>query len=107
MSLETAQRPAATAEVTPAIPLPPLPAHWRSLPRVFVHRPGARGTAGAGRQHEASLSYAETFLRAVVLGRVLTRMLGPEPYVGLLVPPTVPSAVANLRWHCSARSPST
>ena len=45
---------------------------------------------------KASLTYADTFLRAVVLGRVLKRLLGPEKYVGLLVPPTVPTAVANL-----------
>src|SRR4051812_18215123 len=97
MSLETAQKPAATAEVTPAIPLPPLPAHWRSLPRVFVHQARSLGARPAlADSMKTSLSYTDTFLRAVVLGRVLTRLLGPEKYVGLLVPPSVPSTVANL-----------
>jgi acyl-[acyl-carrier-protein]-phospholipid O-acyltransferase/long-chain-fatty-acid--[acyl-carrier-protein] ligase len=45
---------------------------------------------------KASLTYGQTLLRAVVLSRVLKRHLGPEPYVGLLLPPTVPSAVANI-----------
>ena len=33
---------------------------------------------------------------ALVLGRVLEREWGPATHVGLLVPPTVPAAVANL-----------
>ena len=43
-----------------------------------------------------SLSYADTFLRAVALARVLERELGPEEHVGVFVPPSVPGAVANL-----------
>ena len=38
----------------------------------------------------SSLSYADTFLRAVALGRVLERELGPAEYVGVFVPPSVP-----------------
>ena len=44
----------------------------------------------------ASLTYGQTLLRALVLGRVLEREWGPAAHVGLLVPPTVPAAVANL-----------
>jgi acyl-[acyl-carrier-protein]-phospholipid O-acyltransferase/long-chain-fatty-acid--[acyl-carrier-protein] ligase len=44
----------------------------------------------------AKLTYADTLLRALALGRVLARELGTSRYVGLLIPPTVPSAVANL-----------
>jgi acyl-[acyl-carrier-protein]-phospholipid O-acyltransferase/long-chain-fatty-acid--[acyl-carrier-protein] ligase len=44
----------------------------------------------------ASLTYGQTFLRALVLGRVLARTVGPAPSVGLLIPPNVPCAVANL-----------
>jgi acyl-[acyl-carrier-protein]-phospholipid O-acyltransferase/long-chain-fatty-acid--[acyl-carrier-protein] ligase len=44
----------------------------------------------------AKLTYGEALLRSVALGRVLARSLGPAPYVGLFLPPTVPSAVANL-----------
>ncbi len=45
---------------------------------------------------KASLTYGEVFIRACVLARVLRRLLGPEPYVGVLLPPTVPSAVTNV-----------
>ena len=44
----------------------------------------------------ATLTYGDTFLRALVLGRVLSRTWGPARHVGLMVPPTVPAAVANL-----------
>ena len=52
---------------------------------------------GHGRQHggEPDL-WPDTLLRALVLGRVLAREWGPASHVGLLVPPTVPAAVANL-----------
>jgi acyl-[acyl-carrier-protein]-phospholipid O-acyltransferase/long-chain-fatty-acid--[acyl-carrier-protein] ligase len=97
MSLETAARPAKTASIAPDRPLPPLPPHWRSLPRAFVHRvrmhPNRQAMADST---GASLTYGQTLVRSLALGRVLSRLLGPEPYVGLLLPPTVPSAVANL-----------
>jgi len=44
----------------------------------------------------ATLSYGDTLLRAVVLARILKRTVGPGPYVGLLLPPTVHSTVANI-----------
>ncbi|MCA1685832.1 MAG: AMP-binding protein, partial [Planctomycetia bacterium] len=97
MSLKTAPRPAETAGPAAAIPLAPLPPHWRSLPRAFVHQARAFGGRKAvADSTKASLTYADTFVRAVVLGRVLKRLLGPGTYVGLLVPPSVPTAVANL-----------
>jgi acyl-[acyl-carrier-protein]-phospholipid O-acyltransferase/long-chain-fatty-acid--[acyl-carrier-protein] ligase len=43
-----------------------------------------------------SLTYGQALLRALALGRVLARTLGPAPHVGILMPPTVPGAVANL-----------
>jgi acyl-[acyl-carrier-protein]-phospholipid O-acyltransferase / long-chain-fatty-acid--[acyl-carrier-protein] ligase len=45
---------------------------------------------------KASLNYGDVFLRACVLARVLKRLVGPAQYVGLLLPPTVPSAVTNI-----------
>src|ERR1700761_3881627 len=97
MSLETAVGPAGPAQATPEIPLPPLPPHWRSLPRVFVHQARAQpGRQALSDSTGASLTYGDTFLRAAVLGRVLARTVGMSPYVGLLLPPTVPSAVANV-----------
>jgi acyl-[acyl-carrier-protein]-phospholipid O-acyltransferase/long-chain-fatty-acid--[acyl-carrier-protein] ligase len=94
------------AEIAPDIPLPPLPHPWRSLGRAFVqqarshrHDPALADSTGA------HLTYGEAFLRALVLGRVLARTLGPEPYVGLLLPPTVPSAVANIALTLWGRIP--
>lgn len=83
--------------VEPGGTLTPLPPGWRSLPRAFVRaaRSNPRKVAMAD-SSGASLTYSDLLLRSIVLGRVLARSLGPEPYVGLLLPPTVPSAVANL-----------
>jgi acyl-[acyl-carrier-protein]-phospholipid O-acyltransferase/long-chain-fatty-acid--[acyl-carrier-protein] ligase len=97
MSLQTAATPAGVADDAPATPLPPLPPHWRSLPRAFVHSVRMlRNRTAMTDSTRATLTYGQAFLRAVVLSRVLKRLIGPEPYVGLLVPPSVPSAVANL-----------
>ena len=97
MSLETAARLVESASVTFERPLPPLPSRWRSLPRVFVQQARALGNRRAMADSTGvSLTYGQTLLRALALGRVLARTLGPEPHVGLFLPPTVPTAVANL-----------
>jgi len=97
MSLEIAAGPDESASVTFERPLPPLPSHWRSLPRVFVRQARAlRNRRAMADSTGVSLTYGQTLLRALALGRVLARTLGPEPYVGLFLPPTVPTAVANL-----------
>ena len=81
----------------PLHPLAPLPAAWRSLPRVFVVQARARWSSEAMADSTgARLTYGKTLIRALVLGRVLARTWGPAHHVGLLVPPTVPAAVANL-----------
>ena len=88
------------------VPLPPLPSGWRSLIRAFVT--GARAhperTAMAD-STKVSLTYGETLLRAIVLSRVLKRHLGTEEYVGLLLPPAVPSAVANIALMLLSKIP--
>ena len=43
-----------------------------------------------------SLTFGSALIRSLALGRALGRELGPEPYVGLMVPPSVPAAVANI-----------
>ena len=74
-----------------------LPEEWRSLPRAFVIQARARWSGEAMADSTgASLTYGKTLIRALVLGRVLARTWGPAEHVGLLVPPTVPAAVANL-----------
>lgn len=78
-------------------PLSPLPAEWRSLLHAFVIR--ARQTPSRLAMRDsmgAKLTYGATLTRAVALSRVLARELGDEEYVGLMLPPMVPSAVANL-----------
>jgi acyl-[acyl-carrier-protein]-phospholipid O-acyltransferase/long-chain-fatty-acid--[acyl-carrier-protein] ligase len=97
MSLETAVQSVSAAEVGPDHTLTPLPAHWRSLARAFVHQVRTRPRQVAMVDSTgASLTYGATFLRALALGRALSRELGPEPYVGVMLPPTVPAAVVNI-----------
>src|SRR4051812_46344344 len=85
------------SDPAPDRPLPPLTDDWRSLPRAFVHRARSQpGRAALADSTGAALTYGETLLRSVALGRVLARELGPAEYVGLMLPPMVPSAVANI-----------
>jgi len=77
--------------------LSPLPKEWRSLTHAFVRRARLHPARIAMRDSfGAELTFGDTFLRAIVLSRVLSRNLGDEEFVGLMLPPTVPSAVANL-----------
>jgi acyl-[acyl-carrier-protein]-phospholipid O-acyltransferase / long-chain-fatty-acid--[acyl-carrier-protein] ligase len=81
----------------PLRPLAPLPASWRSLPRAFVIQARARWTSEAMADSTGvRLTYGKTLISALALGRALSRTWGPAEHVGLLVPPTVPAAVANL-----------
>jgi acyl-[acyl-carrier-protein]-phospholipid O-acyltransferase/long-chain-fatty-acid--[acyl-carrier-protein] ligase len=84
-------------DYAPLRPLPPLPPGWRTLARAFVIQARARaGLEAMADSTGATLTYGNTLIRALVLGRVLARLCGPAAHVGLLVPPTVPAAVANL-----------
>src|SRR5262245_16540495 len=102
MSLQTApaREAAGTAPAPddrPEAPMPPLPRHWRSLPRVFVRR--ARSLWGEVSMVDstgASRTYGRVLLEAMALARVLGRELADREYVGLLLPPLVPTAVANI-----------
>ena len=91
---------------TPLRELPPLPARWRSLPRAFVHQARAIPSRTAlADSTGASLSFGQTLLRALVLGRVLERLWGPAEHFGLMVPPTVPGAVSNLAVSLRGKVP--
>jgi len=84
-------------DFAPQIPLPPLPPEWRSLPRVLVQQARSlRNRTAMADSTGATLTYSQCLIRAIALGRVLARRMGPAPYVGLMLPPTVPSTVANL-----------
>ncbi len=87
-------------------PLSPLPAEWHSLAHAFVgqvrrHWSDEAMCDGTG----ASLTYGETLLRALVLGRCLARTVAADSYVGVLLPPTVPAAVANLALVLQGKIP--
>lgn len=97
MTFETAARPAKAADPAPDRPLDPLPELWTSVARAFVHRARSQPERPAMVDSTgAALTYGQTLVRASALARVLSRRLGEGPFVGLLLPPTVPSAVANI-----------
>ena len=87
-------------------PLTPLPKWWTSLPRAFVHSARSRPSAPCFVDSTGTkLNYGETFLRAVALSRVLSRSLGSNPYVGIMIPPTVHGAMANLALSLLGKIP--
>lgn len=97
MSTQTTERPAEADLAVPDVPLPPLPAAWRSLPRAFIDTARSRWSKLAMVDSTGvKLTYGSTLVRSLALGRALARELGPEPYVGLMIPPGAPSAVANI-----------
>jgi acyl-[acyl-carrier-protein]-phospholipid O-acyltransferase/long-chain-fatty-acid--[acyl-carrier-protein] ligase len=86
--------------------LPPLPVQWQSLPRAFVRQARALSPRTAMTDSTGtSLTYGQTLLRSLVLGRVLEREWGPAAHLGLMVPPTVPAAVANLAVSLRGKIP--
>src|SRR5947207_1359446 len=96
-------------ESNPSAPnreLPPMPSSWRSLPRALIHSIRAHPSRTALCDSTgAALTYGQTLLRALVLGRVLARSWGTARHIGLMVPPTVPAAVANLAVTLWGRIP--
>ena len=93
----TEPTPAVTAAPEPLIALDPLPEGWTSLQRAFL-RTARRNWSKEGMADslKVSLTFGAALTRALALGRVLGRELGPERYVGVLVPPSVAGAVANI-----------
>jgi acyl-[acyl-carrier-protein]-phospholipid O-acyltransferase/long-chain-fatty-acid--[acyl-carrier-protein] ligase len=86
-----------TGPYVPLRELPPLPADWQSLPRAFVHKAREISSRIAlADSTGATLSFGETLMRTLALGRVLAREWDSASHVGLMVPPAVPAAVANL-----------
>jgi acyl-[acyl-carrier-protein]-phospholipid O-acyltransferase/long-chain-fatty-acid--[acyl-carrier-protein] ligase len=76
------------------------------LPRAFVHQARATPARKAiADSLKADLNYGDTLVRACVLARLLARTVGPARYVGLLLPPMVPTAVANLALSLLGKVP--
>ena len=90
----------------PDRPLAPLPQPWTSLPRAFVHSARSRPKAPCMVDSTgASLTYGEAFLRASALARGLSRTIGAAKFVGVMIPPTVPGAIANLALSLLGKVP--
>lgn len=87
----------AERESRPTRPLPPLPEEWRSLGHALVCSARAnRSKPGIADSSGVELTFGDTLIRSLALGRVLERTLGPGQHVGLLLPPMVPTTVTNL-----------
>lgn len=98
----TALSPTSTHET----PFPPLPSHWRSLPRVFIHRARREWNKLAMVDSTGqSKTYGRLLIEAIALSRALNRGLLEGEYVGLFLPPTVPTAVANIAVSLTGRVP--
>ena len=97
MSVQTTERPVGADLNVPDVPLPPLPVQWRSLPRAFIDTARANGSkVGMADSTGVELTFGSSLIRALALSRALARELGPEPYVGVMVPPSVPAAITNI-----------
>ncbi|MBY0552651.1 MAG: AMP-binding protein [Candidatus Obscuribacterales bacterium] len=90
--------------VRPDRPFPDMPASWRNLGLAFTTRarskPNKRfvlDTTGA------ELNYRPALEKAGALARVLLRVTEGEPGIGLLVPPSVGGAVANVATALSGK----
>ena len=97
MTISTAERTAGVAPAAFDVPLPPLPDHWRSLPRAFLRTAREHWSeVGLVDSSGVELTYGSALTRSLALARALSRELGPEPYVGVMVPPSVPGAIINI-----------
>lgn len=102
--LPEVQAETATARYDVVRPLDSFPQAWRSLSAAFlrqVRRDGAHPALADSLG--TTLTYRQAFVKAVALGRVLERIVSSSPYVGVLLPPTVPAAVANIALTLQAR----
>ena len=97
MTGSTIEASTAASSVLPAVALAPLPPAWRSLPRAFLRTAREHWSQLAMADSlKVSLTYGEALTRACGLARVLGRELGPEEYVGVLIPPSVAGTLANI-----------
>lgn len=97
MTAVSPRTPNRLTEFVPDTPMSPLPRGWRSLPRAVLQQARRQGKAAAVADSTgASLSYGDLLLRALILARVLSRELDDTPYVGVLLPPSVPGVLVNL-----------
>jgi acyl-[acyl-carrier-protein]-phospholipid O-acyltransferase/long-chain-fatty-acid--[acyl-carrier-protein] ligase len=106
MSVQITERPVLADLAVPDVSLPPLPAPWRSLPRAFLDTSRANWSkVGMTDSTGVTLTFGSALVRSLALGRALVRELGPEPCVGLMVPPSVPGAVANIALTMMGKVP--
>jgi acyl-[acyl-carrier-protein]-phospholipid O-acyltransferase/long-chain-fatty-acid--[acyl-carrier-protein] ligase len=97
MSVQISESRVGTDLFVPDVSLTPLPASWRSLPRAFLDTARTNASkVGLADSTGVELTYGSALVRALALSRALAREIGPEPYVGVMVPPSVPAAITNI-----------
>jgi len=85
----------AETAITP--PLDPFPRGVCSLGTAFTRQVSERPNALAlADSTKSRVTYRQAMQRATALARLLKRSVGPGPYVGVLLPPTVAAAVTNI-----------
>lgn len=82
-----------------------LPKHWHSLAYAFVHQVKSKPHARAVSDSTGlSFNYEQLFVRAVTLANLLQSRLLSAKRVGILLPPSVGAAVANLALSLLGRT---
>ncbi|MBX9690115.1 MAG: AMP-binding protein [Candidatus Obscuribacterales bacterium] len=84
-------------QIRPDRPAPKLPSKWSNLSAAVIHT--ARRLKNSPAVADSSgkkYSYIETLTAAMALAQTLERKLLDAEYVGVLMPPTVPTVVVNL-----------
>ncbi len=94
----------ARGAVLPDRTLKPLPSGWSNLGMTFLRRAKGRPTKLFARDTTGQvLSYGDALLKSSALARVLMRHSQGLPGLGILVPPSVPGAVANISTALSGK----
>ena len=94
----------ARGAVSPDRPMPALPRQWTNLGMTFLRRARARPMKLFARDTTGNVAtYGEALQNSAALARVLMRESPGSAGIGLLIPPSVPAAVANLATAFSGK----
>lgn len=93
-------------DVQPDEILQALPKSWDSLARAFVST--ARENWSKSSMADSlgvQLTYGQALIRAIGLAAAFRREIKVERYVGVMLPPSVPAAIANIAIHLLGKIP--